>query len=160
MEQASPEQREQAERWAQQAEQEAGEEGVGAGAGATGEGVRTGAAGEQRPFGTENVDVRRGSTEDGRVAAEWVDPNAPSARNGAVEGARTAEGVREAARSAERAMEEQSVSPRYNRVVREFFRRRLEAMEQRPAPVVPAQDVERPPPPPPPPESAPAPTPQ
>lgn len=144
MEEASPEQREQAERWAKHRGEESSEGEAGGGSSDGGTGVRTGPTMGAAERGTEIVDARRGSSEQGRVAAEWVDPNAPAPQGSGVEGPRSAERVREAAKSAERAMEEQSVSPRYSRVVREFFRRRLEAAENKPLPAPePAQDVER-----------------
>lgn len=84
----------------------------------------------------EDVDARR-SAEGGRTAAEWTNPDAPDApRYGAQP---TVESARESARAAERAIEDQAVSPRHSRLLREFFRRRLERAEDRTTPA-PAPD--------------------
>ncbi|MBL0922432.1 MAG: hypothetical protein IBJ10_09940 [Phycisphaerales bacterium] len=145
MEGSSDSAKEQMQRWANQQSRERSSSGESQGRQGSGIGQGPGEATQRpdgSPFREETVDARRGSAEGGHVAAEWLDPS--GAATPGVDRAPTAERVREAAQSAERALEEQSVSPRYSRVVREFFRRRLESAEPAPAPApVPAEDAVR-----------------
>jgi len=106
-EKMSPEQRERLERWARAIARQ-----------------DSAAAPPPAPdaFETETLDLRTrdGSADADRVIARWFDPNSPGGGAGA--STRPIEDrLREAARGAERAVEEQSVHRRYSEIVKRYF---------------------------------------
>ena len=154
MEKMDPRQREELERWAQQMAREMGEQppggagdggaqGLGGrGRGGAGQGPEPGPA---RPrseggggFRSEAVDARpKGPGREGedgqppRVVAEWLGDGKPGER---IEREAAAARLVEAARSAERAVEERTVPGRYDSLIRRYFRRLPEK-------VLPAEEV-------------------
>ena len=155
MEKSTPEQREEMERWARQMAQEMGEQGSGQNdhEGGRGNQAESGGAGQgpesgqpRRPgegagsdgFRSEAVDARpKGGGGDGedpnppRVVAEWLGDGKPGER---IERDAAAARLVEAARSAERAVEERTVPGRYDSLIRRYFRRLPEK-------VLPAEEV-------------------
>ncbi len=149
LDKAPADENQQADRWAREMAREMGREPGGGGAGnephAKGPQQQAGpvAAGSRR---TEDVDIRRGARPgepQGRVGGEFTDPSAPPPPRGASANASPEDLAREAASSAERAVEEQAPPPRLRRVVKDYFRRLPDAVAPRP-PAPEAKDVEPP----------------
>lgn len=141
-EQMTPEQREQIERWARQ---RAAEEERDARSGAAGD--PSGSDGEsagpfdplERPYDLEEVDLRDPDTampedEDYTVLAEWLRDNgremAPGVDNDAVRSS-----ARRAAEATERALNEESIGPRYRDLIRRWADRLPETLEKASTPV-------------------------
>jgi hypothetical protein len=105
---------------------------------------------DARPNKTAPVDIRRPG-ENPRVAGEWMrpdDPDNPAARgDGAISTREMEEILKDAQESADQAVEDQVIPPRY-RNVQEYFRKALERAEQQKA-----KDAEKAPPPPPAPDA-------
>ena len=127
-------------RWAaEQAKQ------TGAGAGPQGgSGDRAGGTTPDLPDGykgTDTVDARRGGSE-GRVAREWINPDAPPTRGGQISDRPMVDGLREAQESAQKGVEERTIPNRYDPVLRKYFekavRRAKDAEGKEPAPSEPA----------------------
>ncbi len=135
---------------------ESGEEmdtGVGAAGGQKGRGAGSGSQGmltrepvEAPPVRTADVDARHEGVESAGKSRsfEWYNPNAREGR-GTVDGRVAAERLREAAKSAERAIEDQTLPSKYSRLLREYYRRMPDAVkpsesESAPAETKPADD--------------------
>ncbi len=105
-----------------------GEAGGGAGTGSNG--LRMRPAGEEGGSRVEDVDARRGADdrEGGARSFEWYNPNAREGR-GTVDARVAAERLREAAKSAERAIEDQTLPSRYSKLLREYYRRMPDAVK-------------------------------
>lgn len=122
---------------AEQAGQEEGQDGpgsrrqgdAGGGAGEGSNGLRMREPGEERPSNVQDVDARRGASEreGGARSFEWYNPNAREGR-GTVDARVAAERLREAAKSAERAIEDQTLPSRYSKLLREYYRRMPDAV--------------------------------
>lgn len=141
IEQASPEQREQMRRWAQKQREESGS-GDGSGMGVDNTPIPADSTGG---FRTQDVDARRPSDRAAseRVAGEWTDPNQQPERGPTTTSNREiATTLRDAQKSAEQAIEDQTVPSRY-RNVREYFRKAVERAEREAAkaPAPAAQDA-------------------
>lgn len=116
---------------AQMREQARSLSGGGQGAGSVASGPKARPPSDYSPTSSEDMDVRR-SGENDRVIAEWLNPRGV-ARGDPGAQQRAYESLREAAESAERAIEEQAVPRRYSRAVREYFRRLPDAVARPPA---------------------------
>lgn len=107
LEEMSPEQREQLQRWAQELSR------------------------EKRPsepapppsggFANEMLDLRPREESPDRVIAQWFNPDAPTGGEGAVSRRVVDDQLQEAAKGAERAVEEQAVHRRYNDIIKRYF---------------------------------------
>ncbi len=122
LDEMSPEQREELERWAGQ------------------QLIEDGGAAAGYEYTTEAVDAR--TTTDGmEVRDEWFNPDGEIVRDGAVSRQEMIDSLRTAAEGAERAIEEQRVPARY-RNVRRYFERALKRAEEAEEPAAPEGALE------------------
>lgn len=122
LEKSTPEEREELRKWAEKLQQE--------------QAARRAASGTPWSGATEDVDARRPPEgqrpADERIVAQWFG-GAPAERDDAVSRRPVGEQIRQAVRSAERAVEGQDIAPRHRELIRRVFRRYSQRSET-PAP--------------------------
>lgn len=103
---------------------------TGGGAGAGSQGMLTRDPVETPPSRIDDIDARSEAVENAGNARsfEWYNPNAREGR-GTIDGRVAAERLREAAKSAERAIEDQTLPSKYSRLLREYYRRMPDAVK-------------------------------